>query len=89
MKQTVAHYNWEHTDVYCAIVDLSKAQDKIIISSLCDKLKAKYLPDQIVNLIEFIGKNTFVCSSYEGCLNDEWKEANGIRLRGITSGILF
>ena len=29
LKETVAHYNREHTDVYCAMVDLSKAYDRI------------------------------------------------------------
>ena len=36
-----------------------------------------------------MGKNTFVCTSYEGCLGDEWKVGNGLRRGGITSGILF
>ena len=36
-----------------------------------------------------MGKNTFVCTSYEGCLSDEWKVGNGVRQGGITSGILF
>ena len=57
--------------VYCAMVDLSKAYDKINISSLCNTLKATYLPGQFVNLIEFKGKNTFVCTFYERCLSVE------------------
>ena len=57
-KETVAHYNREHTDVHCAMVDLSKAYVRINISSLCDKLKSTYLPGQIVNLIEFMDKKT-------------------------------
>ena len=39
LKETFAQYNRKHTDVHCAIVDLSKAYDRIKISSLCDKLK--------------------------------------------------
>ena len=71
------------------MVDLSKACDRINISSLYDKLKATYLPGQIVKLIAFMGKNTFVCTSYEGCLSDEWKLGNGICQGGIASGIIF
>ena len=71
------------------MVDLSKAYDRINTSSLCDKLKSTYLPGQIVSLIEFMGKNIFVCTSYEGCLSHEWKVGNGVRQGGITSGILF
>ena len=42
------------------------------------------LPGQIVKLIEFMGKNTFVCASYK-----EWKVGTGVlRQGGVTSGIL-
>ena len=58
LEETVAHYNKEHTDVHCAMVDLSKAYGRIIISSLCDKFKASYLPWHIVYLIEFVKKKT-------------------------------
>ena len=68
---------------------MSTAYDRMNISSLCDKLKATYLPGQIINLIEFMGKNTFVCISYEGSLSDKWKVGKGVRQGGVTSGILF
>ena len=71
------------------MVDLSKAYDRINIRSLCDKLKATYLPGKILNLVEFMDKNTFVCTSYEGCLSDEWTVCNGVRQGGGTSSILF
>ena len=70
LKEIVAYYNREHTDVYCAMFELSKAYDRINTSPLCDKLKATYLPRLIVNLIAFMGKNTFICTSYEGCPSD-------------------
>ena len=59
LKETVAHYSKENTDVYCALVDLSKAYDRIDASFLCDKLKATNLPGQTVKLIEFVGKKPF------------------------------
>ena len=37
-------------------VGLSKSHIKININSLCDKITGTYLPRQIVNLIEFMGK---------------------------------
>ena len=53
------------------------------------KLLTCLKPGQIVNLIEFMDKNTVVCTSYEGCLSDEWKLGNWICQGGVTSGILF
>ena len=37
LKETVAHYNRKHIDVHCALVDLSKAYERLILSSLCNK----------------------------------------------------
>ena len=71
------------------MVDLSKAYGRINISFLCDELNAIYLPGLIVVLSEFMGKNTFVCPTYEGSLNDEWKVGNGVRQWVITSGNVF
>ena len=81
LKETFAHYNKDHTDFHCVRVDQSKVYCRINISSLCDKLKATCLRGQIINLVEFMGKYTFFCTSYEGCLNDEWIVVNGVRQR--------
>ena len=79
LKKLVAHHNRVYTDVHGAMVDLSKPYIKTNLNSLCDKLGAKYLPGQIVNLNDFLGKNAFACSSFRGCLSDEWKISNGVR----------
>ena len=71
------------------MIDLSKAYDRINVSLLCDKLRATSLPTQIINLLEFMGQNTLVSTSYGGHLSDQWKVGNGVRQGGITSGILF
>ena len=42
------------------------------------------LPGQVYALINFIGKNTFVCTSYGGRLSDEWNHKNGVRQDGIS-----
>ena len=39
LKETVMYYNSQRSDVYCAMLDLSKAYDKINTSLLCDKTR--------------------------------------------------
>ena len=56
LKENVAHYKGEHTNVHCAMVDLSKVYERIYTSYLGEKLKATYLPGQIVNLFEYMAK---------------------------------
>ena len=72
LKETVMYYNSQSSDVSCAMVDLSKVYDRINTSLLCDKMRVTEVPEQVIALIVFMGKNTFVCTSYGGQLSDEW-----------------
>ena len=36
-----------------------------------------------------MGKNTSICTSYEGCLSDAWNVGNGVRQGDATAGIPF
>ena len=83
------YYNSQRFDVYCAMVDLPKAYDRINTSLLCDKMRDTELPGQVIALINFMCKNTFVCTSYGGQLSDEWNVTNGVRQGSISSGIIF
>ena len=47
LKETVSHYNQRHSDVFCAMIDLSQAYDRININTHCTKLKRIKLPEQI------------------------------------------
>lgn len=71
------------------MVELFKAYGRIKIDSLCEKLKTMCLPVQFIILVEHIGKKTYVSTSDEGCLSDEWNGGNGVRQGGVTSGILL
>ena len=71
LKETVIYYKSERSDVYCAMVDLSKAYDRINTSFSRDKIKETELLGQLIALINFMCKNTFVCASYGGQLSDE------------------
>ena len=71
------------------MVDLSKAYDRIDTSLLCDKIRGTELPGQVITLIDFMCKNTFVCTSYGEQLGDDWNIKNEVRLGSISSEILF
>ena len=46
---------------------------------LCDEMRETGLPRQVISIIECMGKNIFVCTSYGGQLNDEWNVKNEVR----------
>ena len=89
LKETVIYYKSQRSMIYCAVVDLSKVYDKISTSLLCDKIRETDLPGQVIAFINFMGKNTFVCTSYGGQLSNEMNVRDGVGQRGISSGILL
>ena len=71
------------------MVNFSKAFDRIDISLLPDNIMESDLPGQIIALTDSMGKNTSVCTSYGRQFIDEWNVMTGVRLGGISSGILI
>ena len=88
-KDRVMYYNAKGSDVYCAMLDLSKVYDRINTSLLFDKMRETELPGQVNALIDFMGKNTFVSTCYGGHMSDECNAKNGVKQGGISSEILF
>ena len=69
-EETVAHYTKEQISVDCAMVNLSKDHDRMNNSSLCDKLNATCLIRKNHQFDWIHGRNTVVCTSYEGSLSN-------------------
>ena len=70
-------------------MDLTKAFDIIITCLLCSEMTETDLPGQVIAPIHFMGKNTYLCTSYGGQLRDEWNVKNVLRQEGLSTGILF
>ena len=66
LKETVMYHNSQRSDVYCAMIDLSKAYDRINNSLLCNKMRETELPSQVIPLIDFMSKRNF-------CLHILWR----------------
>ena len=65
-KGTVVYYSSQRSVVYCAMVVLSNAYERINTCLLWDKMRETELPGQVFALIDFIGKKTF-------CLHILWR----------------
>ena len=89
LKETIASYNAKNSNVHCAMVDLSKAFDKININILMEKLKKTEMSTDVVNVIEFMFRNTFVNTKFNNFQGNEWKTGNGTRQGGILSAHIF
>ena len=89
LKETITHYNSRASNVHCAMVDLSKAYDRVNISILCRKLRETTLPVKIINILQYMGFHTSVATTFGGHISDPWNAKNGVRQGGVCSGILF
>ena len=89
LKETINKYISEGSRVHCAMVDLTKAFDKVNYSILIRKLKCSKLPSNITNILNFMFLNTLVRTNFRGFRCDEWYQGNGVRQGGVLSAILF
>ena len=89
LKETIASYNDKNSNVHCAMVDLSKAFDKININILIGKLMKTEMSRDVINVLEFMFRNTYVNTKINNFKGDEWKIGNGTRQGGILSALIF
>ena len=52
LKEATSHYNLKHSDVFCAMIDLSKAYNRINVNTICPNFRRTELPAQITDINE-------------------------------------
>ena len=89
LKEVLHSYISKKSEVHCAMLDLSKAFDKIDLNLLKDKLSNTRLPPCIIRIIYFMYTNAYVNVKFNDKIGPEWKVGNGVRQGGILSAYLF
>ena len=89
LKEVILKYNGDRTPIHCTSIDLSKAFDRVNFDILVKKLRETALSQDLIILIEYMMKNTFVQVNYSGYKADEFKILSGVRQGGILSATLF
>ena len=57
VQETISHYLRRGSDVYCCLLDFSKAFDKVNFTELLGKLRARNFPAVVLRLLIFIHRN--------------------------------
>ena len=86
VKEAILQYTTENTNVHAAILDMSKAFDRINHKKVFMKLIDTSLPPPIVKIINYMNCNSSVYVNVSG---NSWKVENGTRQGGCLSGLLF
>ena len=89
VKETIMRYNAENSNVHAALIDCSKAFDKINVNILFDLLEKTDLNKAIVKIIRYMYENTFVNTQFNSVSSELWKTGNGARQGGIMSPLIF
>ena len=89
LKETVLNYTRSGSKVHCAMLDFSKAFDRINVKVLIQKLISSNLPVLIIRVLKYMFENVYVHVSFAQMCGSVWKMGNGTRQGGILSPYLF
>ena len=89
IKNVVARYNINNTDVYGCFLDASKAFDRVDHQVLFQKLIQRKLPPVVVRALLTWYSDQMVSVSWNGCQSSKFGVTNGVRQGGVLSPILF
>ena len=73
----------ENSNIYCALINISKAFDGTNIDVMIDQLLKSSLPKVIVRTVRYMLKNTFADVGYNNRKEGKWKMNKGSRQEGI------
>ena len=89
VHEIIKTYTDNNSNVHCAMLDLSKAFDRINFDILFMKLRETELPTMIIRLLEYMLRNDFVNVSFNGCKVSDWLIDNGARQGRNFSPLMF
>lgn len=89
VKETVKYYIENDSNVYAAVIDATKAFDRVNFCKLFDILIKRGLPMCVVRLIVDMYVNQKMFVKWNTHISNEFDVRNGIKQGGILSPILF
>jgi hypothetical protein len=89
VKETINYYVKNHSNVYCCMLDASKAFDRLRYDLLFDILKKRGIPPIILRFLLDYYVNQSICAKYGTSLSNTFSASNGVKQGGILSPILY
>ncbi len=88
-REVISYYKQNDSDVYCCLLDCSKAFDRIRHDKLLQKLLTVGLPSVIIRALMFMYTNSKICVRWKGDISDTFGATNGVKQGSVLSPILF
>ena len=89
LKETAKYFINRNSDVYCCLLDASKAFDCVKYDKLFLLLLERKLPPLVIRLLLDSYTRQSMCIKWDGCLSNPISVANGVKQGGVLSPILF
>ena len=89
MKEVMSHYITRGSNVYCCMVDASKAFDKIHFGKMFRLLVEKQVPPDIIKILIDMYERQKICVSWKNVKSNSFTACNGVRQGGVLSPLLF
>ena len=89
VKETILNYTHSNSNVYSAVLDMSKAFDCLNFNVLFVKLVKSSLPVQLIRILMTMCRNSRVHVKFNGVTGEDWEVGNGTRQGGCLSGLIF
>ena len=88
LKEVIHHYMKGNSNVYCCLLDASKAFDKIHYGKLFSTLLQNNINVYICLIVDSYVRQVF-CVSWENHLSQYFELSNGVKQGGVLSPILL
>ena len=89
LQETVAYFNYNHTNVYTLLLDASKAFDRVQYCKLFEKLIERQMSPLVLRLLLYMYTNQQLIVQWDNIKSDNFSITNGVKQGGVLSPILF
>ncbi len=88
-NETISYYNSMKSDVYCCLLDCTKAFDRVSFKTLFVKLLKTAISAVLLRCLFFIYSNLQAFTLWNNVSSDKFVILNGVRQGSVLSPILF
>jgi hypothetical protein len=89
LKETIEHYRHNNSNVFCVMLDASKAFDRVAYCKLVRLLIDKKMPAVIVRFLLAMYLSHLTSVNWNNCHSQSFHVRNGVRQGAILSPVLF